>query len=72
MTKQTSSTQTGGTEDTDNPGGMFADKGSPENGRNRDWMEEVGDDGPPAQQQADRRGKVGEGPIEGNPESPNQ
>jgi hypothetical protein len=42
MTKQTSSRQTGGTEDTDNPGGMFADKGDPQNGKSRDWIEGAG------------------------------
>ncbi|EYD74522.1 hypothetical protein Rumeso_03818 [Rubellimicrobium mesophilum DSM 19309] len=78
MTKQTSSTQTGGTEDTDNPGGMFADKGSPQNGRSRDWIEGAGMGGTPAQEQADKRGKAGrgmvdkDGAIEGNPGTPSQ
>ena len=78
MTKQTSSRQTGGSEDTDNPGGRFADEGSPENGRNRDWIEGSDMGGTPAQEQADRRGKAGrgmvdrDGPIEGNPDTPSQ
>ena len=78
MTKQTSSTQTGGTEETDNPGGMFADKGSPQNGKSRDFIQGDGKGGTPAQDQADRRGKAGrgmvdrDGPLAGNPDTPSQ
>ena len=60
-----------------NPGGMFADKGDPQNGRSRDWLKGAGMGGTKAQDHADRRGKAGSGmvdtggPIEGGtPDKP--
>ena len=78
MTKQTPSTQTTSDGDTDNPGGMFADKGDAENGRSRDWRHGAGMGGTSAQDDADRRGKAGRGmvdaggPIEGKPDTSSQ
>ncbi|MBP1806522.1 hypothetical protein [Rubellimicrobium aerolatum] len=70
----------GTNEDSDsaNPGGMFADKGSPENGKSTDWIEGAGMGGTPAQDHADKRGKAGRGmvdshgPLEGNTDTPSQ
>ena len=78
MTKQTSSDQTQGGSDLDNPGGQFAGKGDAQNGKSIDWIEDAGMGGTPAQQEAERRAKAGrgmvdsEGPIEGNPDTPSQ
>jgi len=78
MTKQTSSDQTAGTDETDNPGGMFADKGDAQNGKSRDFIEGAGMGGTSAQDHADRRGKAGrglvdkDGPIQGNTDTSSQ
>ena len=78
MTKQTRSDQTQGGDDRDNPGGMFADKGDPQNGKSRDFIQGAGMGGTAAQDHADRRGKGGQGmvddrgPIEGRTDTPSQ
>lgn len=78
MTKQTSSDQTQGGSDLDNPGGQFADKGDPQNGKSRDFIQGAGMGGTKAQDHADRRGKAGrgmvdkDGPLEGSTDTPSQ
>ena len=78
MTKQTSSDQTAGSDDTDNPGGMFAGKGDAQNGKSRDFIQGAGMGGTAAQDHADRRGKAGRGmvdnggPLEGSTDTPSQ
>ena len=78
MTKQTRSDQTQGGEDRDNPGGQFAGKGDPQNGKSRDFIEGAGLGGTAAQDHADKRGKAGRGMVdedtllEGNTKTPSQ